>query len=189
MAGGVRIRAVGDGDWAAITAMESDAYAALGLSERRAALESKVRASPATCRVLLAGGRPAGYVLALPYPDGQVPVLDRGESAVFTSGNLHLHDLVVARSLRGQGLGGRLVRHLAAAARAQGFERISLVAVAGSAGFWSSQGFAARAAGTDVSGYGGDSVYMSMTLTPVGAGAVSPAGRPPVAASSSDEVS
>ncbi|MFF4117041.1 GNAT family N-acetyltransferase [Streptomyces sp. NPDC001714] len=161
---GVRIRHITDADWDAITAMESRAYAELGLTEGRAALRSRADASPETCFVLDVGSEPAGYVLALPYPPFRYPDLERAEEAAAVPSrparNLHLHDLVVAERLRGRGLGQRLLTHLTLIAGARGFERISLIAVGRSRPFWSTRGFTAYP-GISPGGYGANAVYMS----------------------------
>ncbi len=105
----LRIRAVAAADWPGVAALEATAYGDSSLLEGRAALESRGRASPSTCLVLHLDGQLAGYVLALPYPAFRYPDLSRPERTVFRSPNLHLHDLVVAEPLRGQGLGSRLL--------------------------------------------------------------------------------
>ncbi|WP_307795548.1 GNAT family N-acetyltransferase [Actinacidiphila acididurans] len=160
----VRIRHITGADWPHITALEAGAYTPLGLSEERAALEAKARVSPATCFVLDVDERPAGYLLSLPYPDGEYPELSAARAPAVRSANLHLHDLVIAEHLRGLGLGTRMVRHLTGTAAAAGYARVSLVAVAGSRAFWTANGFTAHEpdrpdAGPQ--GYGPGAVYMS----------------------------
>src|SRR6266404_7228002 len=130
-----RIRHISDSDWDSIVALEASVYAGSGLSEERVALESRACASPATCFVLEIGQRIAGYVLSLPHPVFRYPDLTRAEELTFRSPNLHLHDLVIAGDFRRCGLGRRLLHHLTATARSNMYERISLVAVAGSATF------------------------------------------------------
>jgi ribosomal protein S18 acetylase RimI-like enzyme len=162
----VRIRYISDTDWDAIAAMESRAYAQLGLSEGRAALRSRADVSPETCFVLDVGSEIAGYVLALPYPLFGYPDLEHAEESLVSfhrPRNLHLHDIVVAERLRGRRLGGRLHDHLILAAAARGFERISLVAVGGSEPFWSAHGYIAYPS-ISPSGYGVNAVYMSRTM-------------------------
>jgi ribosomal protein S18 acetylase RimI-like enzyme len=159
-----RVRHISDGDWDAIAALEAEAYEGSGLSEGRAALESRARVSPATCFVLEAGQRIAGYVLSLPYPVSRYPDLTRAEEHVFRSRNLHLHDLVISGDLRHGGLAKRLLHHLTATARAETYERISLVAVAGSDTFWSANGYRAEPRVALPESYGADAVYMSRAL-------------------------
>ncbi|MGY0070340.1 GNAT family N-acetyltransferase [Streptomyces sp. QTS137] len=158
---GLRVRPLAEGDWPRVAALEAEVYAPAGLSEGRKALESRGRASPATCFVLEAGDRIAGYVLALPYPPSRYPDLERPEEESFTSSpHLHLHDLVVADDLRGRGLGSRLVHHLTGAAR-QRYEEVSLVAVGGTESFWARHGFRPDRRVELPASYGANAVYMS----------------------------
>ncbi|MFK4067150.1 GNAT family N-acetyltransferase [Streptomyces sp. NPDC029674] len=168
----IHVRPVADGDWDGIVALEAGAYTPLGLSEGRAALESRVRASPETCFAVDLGRRLAGYLLALPYPESAYPELDGVEpTATLRSRNLHLHDIVVAEHLRHRGLARHLLGRLTETARSHGYEQISLVAVGGSETFWSGRGFTARRGGPPPAGYGPTAVYMSKAVT---AGAPSP---------------
>ncbi|GAA2850072.1 ornithine decarboxylase [Actinoplanes cyaneus] len=157
-----RIRPIGEPDWPAIVALESETYGKQELSESPAALRS--RACPETSFVLDLGDRIGGYLLALPYPPGEFPDLTRPEMSPFTSAGLHLHDMVIDPDLRGRGWGRRLARHLITKGRLLGYERIALVSVDGSAGFWSSLGFRARPEVTMPASYGPDAVYMSRDL-------------------------
>ncbi|MFF3242716.1 GNAT family N-acetyltransferase [Streptomyces sp. NPDC002870] len=160
----VRIRHISDGDWSGILALEASAYTDSTLSEERAALESRARASPATCFVLDFEQQIAGYLLALPYPMFQYPDLTRMEETVFHSRNLHLHDLVIAEIFRGRGLAKHLVHHLTATARSKMYERISLIAVAGSEIFWSANGYKAHHEVALPRSYGTNAVYMSKAV-------------------------
>jgi ribosomal protein S18 acetylase RimI-like enzyme len=159
----VRVRRIDDGDWDTVVALEREAYTGLGLSEGRAALQSRAAASPETCFVLDVGSRTAGYVLALPYPLLRYPDLERTEetATACTPGNLNLHDIVVAPGLRRRGLARHLLHHLTGIARARGDERISLVAVGGTERFWAARGFVPRHGVVPAGDYGADAVYMS----------------------------
>lgn len=167
MADTVRVRRMAGGDWDAVVALERDAYTGLGLSEGRAALQSRAAASPDTCFVVDVDARTVGYVLALPYPPHRYPDLTRTEEAGTgpPTGNLHLHDIVVAPGLRRRGLARHLLGHLTGIARARGDERISLVAVGGTERFWSARGFVPEPGVVPVGEYGGDAVYMSKPVT------------------------
>ena len=157
----VRIRHIREEDWDGIAALEASTYTDSALSEERAALESRARASPATCFVLDFEQRLAGYVLSLPYPRFQYPDLSRMEQVAFRSRNLHLHDLVIAEDFRGRGLAKQLLQHLTATAGSRSYERISLIAVGGSETFWAANGFHAHREIELSKGYGADAVYMS----------------------------
>ncbi|MET9863449.1 GNAT family N-acetyltransferase [Streptomyces smyrnaeus] len=161
--GAVRVRRILDSDWDSVAALERDAYAGLGLSEGPAALQSRASASPDTCFLLDVGSRTAGYLLSLPYPAFRYPALEQTQGATaFRTRNLHLHDIVVTRTLRRRGLAQHLLRHLTRTAQAHGHERISLVAVGGSERFWSARGFLPHPGVVPPgSGYGTGAVYMS----------------------------
>ncbi|MFF2010034.1 GNAT family N-acetyltransferase [Streptomyces sp. NPDC058195] len=184
----VTVRAVRGGDWDAVVALEAAAYGAAGLSEGRAALESRAAASPATCFVLDHGSRTAGYLLALPYPMFAYPDLDRTEDVVFHSRNLHLHDLVIAEDLRGRGLGRVLLGRLVAVAGTKGYGTVSLVAVGGSDTFWAASGFRPHRDVTPPAGYGADAVYMSLAVPDVRGGRTDLADAPSHQAPMKDEV-
>ncbi|MFC0105286.1 GNAT family N-acetyltransferase [Kibdelosporangium aridum] len=160
----VCVRPVVAADWTAIAELEHSVYGPKGLSEGREVLESRASASPETCFVLTAGHWIAGYVLAMPYPEGQFPDLTEPEAAGRTSRNLHLHDLAIAAAFRGSGLARRLLRHLTATALSREHDRISLIAVAGSATFWSANGFQPNPGIAVPTGYGGNAVYMSKAI-------------------------
>ncbi|MEU6017529.1 GNAT family N-acetyltransferase [Streptomyces sp. NPDC047515] len=171
----VRIRHISDEDWDGIATLEAGAYTGDGLSEGRAALQSRAHASPATCFVLDCEKRLAGYLLALPYPMFEYPDLNRMEDIVFHSRNLHLHDLVIAEEFRCRGLAKHLLHHFTAVAGAKGYEGISLIAVSGSDDFWSANGYRAHHEFAPPRGYGADAVYMSRAVP----GAVAVVARPP----------
>ncbi|SHG95418.1 GNAT family N-acetyltransferase [Streptoalloteichus hindustanus] len=160
----VLTREITDDDWDAILELESGAYQESGLSEGRAALQSRHRASPETCFVLDSDRGVVGYALALPYPVCRFPDLGQREEAAFTSPNLHLHDLVVAEELRGKGLATVLLRRLTATALARTHRRISLVAVGDSEKFWSAHGYRPLPGVAVPSDYGANAVYMSKVL-------------------------
>ncbi|WP_274911568.1 GNAT family N-acetyltransferase [Streptomyces sp. WZ-12] len=159
-----RIRPLTTDDWDAITALESRAYAALGLSEEPAALASRAHASPDTCFALDLHRRLAGYLLALPYPAFHYPDLTRPERPSPPSRNLHLHDLVIAEPLRRRGLARHLLHHLTTTATRDGYQQISLIAVAGSEPFWAANGFHSHPGVVSPDEYGPHAVYMSRPL-------------------------
>ncbi|MEU9045453.1 MULTISPECIES: GNAT family N-acetyltransferase [unclassified Kitasatospora] len=160
----LRIRLLAEQDWDAVVDLEHAAYAADGLSEGREALQSRARSSPDTCFVLEERGVVRGYLLSLPYPPLRCPDLSRPEEAVYESGNLHVHDLVIAEDLRGRDVALGFMRHFREQASEQGFERISMVAVRGADILLRLLGYRAhREVGVPAS-YGRRAVYMSMPV-------------------------
>ncbi|TYC68325.1 N-acetyltransferase [Streptomyces sp. CB01881] len=184
MSDDIRIRRLAAGDWDGVVALEERAYAASGLSEGRAALESRGRASPGSCFALEYRGRFGGYLLALPYPLYRCPDLSRSEEQELAQEqartqvhaqtqaqaqartNMHAHDLVIAEELRGRGLAPLMLDHLAGTARAQGYATISLVAVRGSEVLWAPLGYRANPEVVLPKSYGDRALYMSMPLGP-----------------------
>ncbi|MEU4157804.1 GNAT family N-acetyltransferase [Actinoplanes sp. NPDC026670] len=161
-AGGARLRPIEESDWPAIAWLEAAAYDPHGLTEGPQALRS--RAYPDTSFVLDDDGRIGGYLLALPYPRGSSPDLRRPEGPAHRSANLHLHDIVIDPGLRGCGWGRRLVSHLTAIARSRAYQRISLVSVGGTTGFWAACGFHPHRETELPVSYGPGAVYMSRVL-------------------------
>ncbi|GAA2099923.1 GNAT family N-acetyltransferase [Kitasatospora saccharophila] len=163
MSGEFLIRQLADGDWDAVVALEHAAYAADGLSEGREALESRVACSPGTCFVLEQRdtGAVRGYLLSLPYPPLRCPDLAVAEAGAFESDNLHVHDLVLAEELRGRELAANLMEHLQERAAAEGFARISMVAVRGSDILLRFYGYRAHREVAVPASYGRRAVYMS----------------------------
>ncbi|MFE2408074.1 MULTISPECIES: GNAT family N-acetyltransferase [unclassified Kitasatospora] len=160
----LRIRPLAEDDWDTVVALEHDAYAADGLSEGRAALESRGRSSPGTCLVLESGGKVRGYLLSLPYPPLRCPDLARPEGTAHRSRNLHVHDLVIAEDLRGRDVALRFMHHFQDRAREQGFERISMVAVRGTDIILRLLGYRAHREVAVPASYGRRAVYMSMPV-------------------------
>lgn len=163
-----RIRSINADDWSTIAALEAGAYTASGLSESHTALESRACSSPATSFVLDVGERIGGYLIALPYPRFRFPDLARAEDTVFSSSNLHLHDIVIGDEFRNRGWAKRMLRHLTDTAISFRYERISLVAVGGTTGFWSAHGYRVHPEVALSAGYGADAVYMSRVIADEG---------------------
>jgi ribosomal protein S18 acetylase RimI-like enzyme len=157
-----RPRPIEEPDWPAIIALEAGTYGDKGLAEGAETLRS--RAHPPTSFVLGGADRIGGYLLALPYPEGSFPDLSRPETVTRRSANLHLHDLVIAPELRDRGWGRHLVRHLVSTGRSQAYERISLVSVGATAGFWAACGFRAHWRVVLPASYGPGAVYMSSEI-------------------------
>ncbi|GIE33990.1 hypothetical protein Ait01nite_070350 [Actinoplanes italicus] len=157
-----RLRPIEEPDWPAIVTLEADTYGDKGLAEGGQVL--RTRAHPPTSFVLDTGDRLGGYLLALPYPEGAFPDLSRPETWARSSANLHLHDLVIVPGLRDRGRGRQLVRHLIRIGRSQAYERISLVSVGATAGFWAACGFHPHWRVTPPESYGPGAVYMTREI-------------------------
>ncbi|KJS56092.1 GNAT family N-acetyltransferase [Streptomyces rubellomurinus] len=165
MSGDLRIRPLGEADWPAVIALEHAAYAADGLSEGADALTSRGRSSPGTCYALDQAGTVRGYLLSLPYPPLRCPDLTRPEERTHTSTNLHVHDLVIAEDLRGRDVALGFLRHFQDRAKAQGYQRISMVAVRGTDILLRLLGYRAHREVAVPPCYGRRAVYMSTPLS------------------------
>lgn len=148
--------------WRAMTAEDAAFAAELGLAiyphlpESVSSFAAKFAATPEACRVACEpDGARVGYCVALWAELGRPPKLDDARYAPRARECLHLHDLALAPSARGQGLVGQAVAHLCAVA---GALPLTLVAVDGSARLWRRLGFF-DVEGTAAS-YGADAHYM-----------------------------
>lgn len=115
----------------------------LSAHESEEVLGSIWRAAPDFCRVAVdASGAICGYVLAHPWIAGELPPLQarlREMPAAPTA--VFLHDLAVADSHRGSGLGRLLATFVLDHAAAAGIPSATLIAAPGSAEFWGRLGF------------------------------------------------
>jgi len=128
----------------------SDLPAVLGISqevhpaypEDAAVFAERLALYPAGCFVLAGQGGLHGYAISHPWRFGEPPKLNTLLRALPTAADsYYLHDIALAGTARGGGLGGQIVARLVAVARAAGLETLSLVAVNGSVPFWQRQGF------------------------------------------------
>lgn len=136
--------------------------------ERPEVLAEKFRLFPRGCFVLYAatGGQPRGYCFSHPWMFGPPPALDTMLQALpEAASGYFIHDLAIELPLRGRNLASLLVPQLLQAARDAGIDRMMLVAVSGSAPFWTRMGFhrtadAALQTATCAK-YGADAVHMT----------------------------
>lgn len=139
-----------------------------GFFEAEAVLAERQALYPHGCYVLEVGEEAAGYVLSHPWPRGEAPALNRLLGALpEAADSYYLHDLALLPLARGIGAAGMIVAALEKHARARGFAGMSLVAVNGSAGFWSRHGFvpeAGAALADKLAGYGADAQFMRKPL-------------------------
>ncbi|WP_236037783.1 GNAT family N-acetyltransferase [Belnapia arida] len=126
--------------------------------EKPAVFAERLALAPGFCWVL---GEGRGYALAHPWA-GPVPPLDSLLGALPAAAEvLHLHDIVLAPEARGAGEAAAMVARLAASGAASGLGRMTLVAVAGKAGYWQRLGFTPLA---EVAGYGAGASLMARPL-------------------------
>lgn len=113
-------------------------------------------------------GAPIAYVLSHPAHAFAPPPLNTLLGALpERPTTYYIHDLALLPQTRGQGAGSEAVRILLEGARRAGCPDASLVAVNGSTGFWSRQGFAPvedPALGAKLRSYDEDACYMVRVL-------------------------
>lgn len=148
------ITAITPASWPQIMRIQAQSYQDLE-PESEAVLRSKWHTSPATCLQCVDDqGLMLGYLLSHPWPHRALPALHREYHIEGPCSALYLHDLAVGRHAHGKGVGQRLVEALLHRARVAGFERIELVSVQGSEGFWARFGFSPRPQEALCSSYG-----------------------------------
>jgi GNAT superfamily N-acetyltransferase len=136
--------------------------------ESLACFTERLALSPALCFVLELAGAVEGYLIAYPWPRGEVPPLNSLLGALpATRGNIYLHDLALAPAARGGGFTRPVVERLAEAARREGATSLSLVSVNDSQAFWRAMGFAVEDSAVlavKLESYGPDARYMTRPL-------------------------
>jgi GNAT superfamily N-acetyltransferase len=110
--------------------------------ERLEVLAEKFRLFPAGCFTLASQRAVHGYCFSHPWLVSSPPSLDAflGELPKRPD-SYFIHDLTLDTSARRRSLAAKLVPDLVSAARAAGLPHMTLVAVNGSAPFWSRMGF------------------------------------------------
>jgi hypothetical protein len=134
--------------WRAMTAPDLAAVAALAIQvhpnypERPEVLAEKFRLFPAGCFTLASQRAVHGYCFSHPWLVSSPPSLDAFLGALpKRPDGYFIHDLTLDISARRRSLAAKLVPDLVSAARAAGLPHMTLVAVNGSAPFWSRMGF------------------------------------------------
>ncbi|MBL8831041.1 MAG: GNAT family N-acetyltransferase [Rhodospirillales bacterium] len=126
--------------------------------ESRSSFEAKLRAAPDACFVAETDGVPVGYCVALWATCGRPPKLDEASYTAKAPVGLHLHDIALEPSARGQ---GAVAAGLVRLARLAGSSTLSLVAVEGTQALWRRHGFVEAAVDEAVrTTYGQHAVYM-----------------------------
>ncbi|WP_404400694.1 GNAT family N-acetyltransferase [Pelagibacterium halotolerans] len=111
-----------------------------GYPESEPVLAERQAFAPDRCWILEGKEEPAGYFLVHPWRLGTPPVLNALLGSLPDNPDtLYFHDLALLPQARGTGAAGEIVRR--SIENAQPFTTISLVAVNGTAPFWSRFGF------------------------------------------------
>jgi len=123
----------------AVLAVQRAAYGD-DYQEAAEVLLDKWRIGAAWCHVVERASGCLGYVLAHPWRHDRVPPLHQGLEQASAPDCLFLHDLAIAPSGRGLGLGAELLGAVRSAAPAA-FTRITLVSLGEAIEFWQCHGF------------------------------------------------
>lgn len=137
--------------------------------EDRACFEERLALFPQGCFVLASPAAVKGYLIAYPWPLGEIPPLDSLLGRLPAQREaLYLHDLALDPAMRGRGHVRPIVAQLSEVARRWGARRIALVSVNDSASFWRGMGFEPRrddpAIARKLESYGDDATYMIREL-------------------------
>jgi predicted N-acetyltransferase YhbS len=153
-------------DLDAVLAVQASCYPP-PMQEAADVILARLRASPETVWVAADAAGVCAYLFAYPSMLGRVTPLGGAFAVPDAPDTLYLHDLAVAPRAAGAGLARRLVEELLAAARLDGRRHSALVAVQGSAAFWSAFGYAPHAGAVDatvMATYPPGAAYLSRSL-------------------------
>jgi GNAT superfamily N-acetyltransferase len=156
--------------WRFMTAADLPAVSAVAAKvhpdfpEDDAVFAERQRLFPPGCRVLAGSGGLAAYAVSHPWRAGSCPPLNTLLGALpEPASTYYIHDIALLPAARGTGAAGEVVEALKREALGARLKELSLVAVNGSASFWSRMGFV-EAGGADLadklSSYGADARYM-----------------------------
>jgi ribosomal protein S18 acetylase RimI-like enzyme len=148
--------------WRAMTAADLDGVVAVAAiafpdhPESRACFAERLALAPDSCWVLADGRHIAGYLIAYPWPLGEIPPLDTLLGGLPEApGAWYLHDLALLPEARGRGHAAQGLALLFTHTDAP----IALVSVNDSAAFWAAHGFVTQAS-AKLSSYGPHARYM-----------------------------
>jgi predicted N-acetyltransferase YhbS len=150
--------------WPAILALQSEAYYQIE-PEDLETMHSKWRASPSCCFVYQNRGDILGYLLAHAWNSEEPPKLSQVLEQNCSGSILFLHDLAVSQTLKGQGVGHKMMDHLLKTIAPMNFKKINLVAIQGSVPFWQNMGFSIVTGYFVGDSYGDDVTLMQRILT------------------------
>lgn len=136
--------------------------------EGLACFAERLRLCPELCFSLELAGEVEGYLIAYPWPDGEVPPLNSLLGALPADRRaIYLHDLALAPAARGRGHAREALDRLVAAARSSGAQALNLVSVNGSQTFWRGFGFETHDSPVlraKLASYGADARYMTRQI-------------------------
>jgi len=140
-----------------------------GLPEAREVLAEKLKLHPEGCFILSnpIDGATLGYLISHPWMAGDAPKLDTLIGELPPPDVYYIHDIALLPAARGLRAGETAARLIEAHARKLGINRMALVSVNNSTGFWVNQGFRISTAphwAEKLSSYGADAVYMTRLL-------------------------
>jgi ribosomal protein S18 acetylase RimI-like enzyme len=157
------ISPINENSWDDIVKIQEEAYIDIAPEDVKV-LKSKWYSSPQTCAVFSDHkGKVLAYLLAHPWAS-QIPPALNEKSPVTCSTTLFIHDLALAIEAKGKYIGKELVQNLIALAKAKRYEKILLVAVQNSIGFWAMFGFQNIPCEEICSSYGENSRLMVLKL-------------------------
>ncbi|PIT00861.1 acetyltransferase [Bradyrhizobium nitroreducens] len=154
-------------DFRAIVAIATQIHP--DLPERPEVFMEKMQLYPPGCRVLVAENAVAGYGLAHPWTQHQIPPLDGFlERLPENADCLYVHDVAVLPDRRG-GVARDYIAGIAELARASGIATLALVSVYATRPLWEHLGFRAVTADAalraKLASYGEGATYMLRNLT------------------------
>ncbi|MGI2168797.1 GNAT family N-acetyltransferase [Shewanella sp. MF05960] len=148
-------------------AIQAQCYVEL-TPESLSVMQSKWLASPSTCVVFEQTQQVLAYALVHPWNRGDAPSLDSEISSQHST-SWYLHDMAIAPSAQGLGVGKQLLTHVLNQASALNIDGIGLVAVQGAHTYWLQQGFKPHATSPkltqSLSSYPAGACYLYLTLT------------------------
>jgi GNAT superfamily N-acetyltransferase len=139
------------------------------LPERPEVFMEKMQHYPRGCRVLVADDAIAGYGLAHPWKQNEIPPLDGFLGRLPEDVDcLYVHDVAVLPDFRGGGVARAYVATIEGLARSSGIATLALVSVYGTRVVWERLGFRPVAADAalraKLTSYGASATYMLREL-------------------------
>ena len=133
-----------------------------------AVMENRQALFPQGCFVAQGEDKLLGYAISHPSVIGEPAPLDTIIKLPENADCLFLHDIALSEDARGLGLGSQIVPLLTKATKDAGVNRLGLVSVNNSLGFWQSQGFTVLTPDDKLKAklktYGEDAAYMVLAI-------------------------